>query len=139
MVFVLSWISFHRTNTIRNLSFYLSIYLSIYPSTHIYLSILSIYLSLSIYLFLGLTKNVRSTTLRWLPTNNPATTIITRIPPESGILLSPEYRNPEYYWHPVSCRNTGFRITTGNRIDYCRNLETTRRQYQHNKCLRRKF
>ena len=28
MVFVLSWISFHRTNTNRNLSIYLSIYLA---------------------------------------------------------------------------------------------------------------
>ena len=30
MVFALSWISFYRTNTIRNLSIYLSIYLSIF-------------------------------------------------------------------------------------------------------------
>ena len=34
MVFVLSWISLHRTNTIRNLSIHLSIYLSLYLSRY---------------------------------------------------------------------------------------------------------
>ena len=49
MVFVLSWISFHGTNTIRNISIYISIYLSINLSIYI-----SIYLSIYLFIYFHL-------------------------------------------------------------------------------------